>query len=130
MIPGFRHRIPALITRAVDGDTLAADLDRGDGLVHRNRRIRIEGLWSPETARPGKPAEPGGVEAAAFAASLFSPPSIPIAVFETYWDRSLERFVGSIKLLDGRDFATVMIEASHGFRTLRELQSFLATRGV
>jgi micrococcal nuclease len=53
-------RTPATVARVVDGDTLIVRLRDG-----RRRRVRLIGIDTPETKRPGAPVDCGGPEASA-----------------------------------------------------------------
>ncbi len=57
---GAGSSTPARVDRVVDGDTLVVRL--GDG---RRRRVRLIGIDTPETKRPGSPVECGGPQATA-----------------------------------------------------------------
>jgi micrococcal nuclease len=50
---------PARVQRVVDGDTLKVRLDDG-----RTKRVRVLGIDSPESRKPGSPVECGALEAA------------------------------------------------------------------
>ena len=50
----------ARVVRAVDGDTLRVDLKNGD-----DRDVRLIGIDTPETVRPGTPVQCGGLQASA-----------------------------------------------------------------
>jgi micrococcal nuclease len=58
-------REPARVVRVVDGDTLKVRL--GDG---RRRTVRVLGIDTPETKKPGTPVECGGPQATASMARL------------------------------------------------------------
>ena len=69
----YAHRQPAVprslaagiypLQRAVDGDTL---------LLANDARVRLLGIDTPETVRPGHPVEPWGPEASAFTKAFVS----------------------------------------------------------
>jgi endonuclease YncB( thermonuclease family) len=57
--PSPPRRREGRVVRAVDGDTLRVDLGR------RTRDVRLIGIDTPETVRPGTPVQCGGPEASA-----------------------------------------------------------------
>src|SRR3954449_12548626 len=65
---GIRTR--ARVTRVVDGDTVAVSIDGAGG---EERSVRLLGIDTPETHRPGTPIECGGPEASANMARLTPP---------------------------------------------------------
>jgi micrococcal nuclease len=58
-------RLPVTITSVVDGDTLKIRTDKGV-----NTTMRVIGIDTPETRKPGVPVECGGKEATAFMTRL------------------------------------------------------------
>ncbi len=58
-------REPARVTRVVDGDTLKVRLADG-----RRKTVRVLGIDTPETKKPGTPVECGGPQASASMARL------------------------------------------------------------
>ena len=52
-----RRRINARITEVVDGDTVKV---RASGAKHKDYTVRLIGIDTPETKRPGVPVECGG----------------------------------------------------------------------
>lgn len=109
MIGGFVWIVPCQVVRVVDGDTVVVKIDRGWRDSRENESIRLAGLWSPELR------DTGGSEAKAYAQTLL--PVGTICVLHSKTLQSLGRTVGDLRLLDGRDFATLMIDAGHGTRT-------------
>ena len=61
----------AVIVRAIDGDTVVARIGR------RTEHVRLLGIDTPETHRPGTPIECFGPEASAFTGALL-PPGTPV----------------------------------------------------
>src|SRR4051812_19757191 len=59
---GGGTRTRARVTRVVDGDTVAVSID---GAGDEERSVRLLGIDTPETHRPGTPIECGGPEATA-----------------------------------------------------------------
>ncbi len=60
-VSGGPSRMSALIVRAVDGDTLEVEIDG------RREDVRLIGVDTPETVKPGAPVECFGPQASAFA---------------------------------------------------------------
>jgi micrococcal nuclease len=65
--PSGGARIPARVVRAVDGDTLVASAGG------RSFYVRLLGIDTPETHRPGTPVECGGPDASAAMRALAFP---------------------------------------------------------
>jgi len=66
------------LERVVDGDTL---------LLANNARVRLLGIDTPETVRPGHPVEPWGPEASAFTKAFVSGGRVRIALDRERIDR-------------------------------------------
>jgi endonuclease YncB( thermonuclease family) len=124
VIDGFVWRFPARVQRVYDGDTIyLVDIDQGY-LAHRAaasvgdkfERVRVLDLWCPEIRSRDPDEKARGLAAKAFAETLLPPRTI--VIFSSHvWDRTLERTLGRIQLLDGRDYAEVMVAAGHGTPT-------------
>jgi endonuclease YncB( thermonuclease family) len=113
MIPGFVWRVPARVARVIDGDTIVLhQLDLGfwhshAALENQEEHIRLLDLWCAERYTDA------GKAATAYAQQLL--PIDSVVIFHSVvWKRTLERTLGSIELLDGRDYATEMIAAGYG----------------
>src|SRR6266566_6691496 len=65
--PHTDHRLSARVVRDVDGDTLVASAGG------RSFYVRLLGIDTPETHRPGTPVECGGLDASASMARLVRP---------------------------------------------------------
>lgn len=109
MIPNFTWTCPITILRWKDGDTCEVNIDRGWRGWTIKEAIRLYNLWCPEMN------EPGGKEAKAYAEVVLPPQTA--AILWSYTLQSLGRTLGSIKLLDGRDFSATMIAGGHGKAT-------------
>lgn len=122
MIDGFVWRVPAKVKRVIDGDTVVLhELDLGFWHAHaaledQDEHVRLADLWCPET-RSKDPVEKAAGIAAREYARLLLPDGATVVYHSRVWDRTLERVLGSIELLDGRDFAATMISAGHGTAT-------------
>ena len=79
--PHGGRRLEARVVRPVDGDTLIASAGG------RRFYVRLLGIDTPETHRPGRPVECGGTEASAHMREL-APPGRPI---ELETDRGQDR---------------------------------------
>ena len=97
--------VPATVIRVVDGDTIHALLDGVD------EKVRIIGLDSPETSKPGTPVECFAREATAAAKRLLKPGD-PILLqpdpTQDTRDR-YDRLLAHVFLADGTLFAETMI---------------------
>lgn len=103
--------IPAVLARVVDGDTIHATIGGTD------ETIRIIGLDSPETVKPGTPVECFAREATTAAKRLL-PIGAPIRLQSDPTQAARDRYgrlLAHVILPDGRLFAEVMIEG--GFAT-------------
>ena len=89
--PGYLSEGLYQVERVVDGDTI--DLSRardggarGDGKVQRIR-VRLMGVDTPETVKPGHPVEPWGPEAAEFTRRFVSGGSVRLRLDKERLDR-------------------------------------------
>jgi micrococcal nuclease len=65
--------LTARVERVVDGDTFVADVGG------RRERVRVIGVDTPETVAPGRPVQPYGREASAFAEKELAGASVRLA---------------------------------------------------
>ncbi|MCD8494708.1 MAG: thermonuclease family protein [Candidatus Pacebacteria bacterium] len=99
------------IVRIVDGDTMVVRTSAG-----REERIRVIGIDTPETVHPNRDIACFGIEATAFARTLFTNQDIIITTDPTQGDRDrYGRMLGYITLPDGRDFGHTMIHQGYAF---------------
>lgn len=97
----------AKVIRVVDGDTLDAVVDMGF-YMSAQIRFRIKNFDSPESWRPQNEAERlHASEANTFAKTLLENQVVTLTSFK---EGVYNRWDAIITLLDGRDYATVMIE--------------------
>lgn len=61
----WHNLVPATIVRVVDGDTFVAEIRDNE------TRVRLIGVDTPETVKPGTAVQPYGQEASAFTKSVF-----------------------------------------------------------
>jgi micrococcal nuclease len=101
--PGFA----AVVVRPVDGDTLVA---RAGG---RTFYVRLLGIDTPETHRPGTPVECGGPEASK-AMNVLAPPGARIRLESDPTQDRVDRYgrlLAYVWLPDGRLLETVQLES-------------------
>ncbi len=97
-----------VVDRVIDGDTVYVRLDVGFDLAVY-ARCRVSGIDAPEVrTEEGKLARD-------YATGLL-PLDAAVQVVSHGWDKYGGRIDASITLPDGRDFATVMLEAGHATR--------------
>jgi endonuclease YncB( thermonuclease family) len=100
-----------------DGDTCLVDLDLGFGIFfnavdwdgHRRLSCRIWGINAPELSTPEGPA------ALAYAQGL-APAGSRVSVISHDWDKYGGRFDGSLTLVGGQDFASLMLAAGQAVK--------------
>src|SRR3954463_12336015 len=95
----------ARVVRVVDGDTLLATPAGGSGAV----RVRVIGVDTPETVKPGTPVRCYGPQASAFTKHLLPPGSIIRAAHEPGGDvDKFGRQLWDVWLPDGRFLESVL----------------------
>lgn len=98
----------ARVVRVVDGDTLLARVGGSRGPV----RVRIIGVDTPETVKPGVPVACYGREASAFTKHLLRRGSVVRVAHEPGGDRDrYGRELWDVWLPDGRLLASVLVAA-------------------
>lgn len=102
------YEYKAVISNVVDGDTMDVLIDLGFDVL-RKVRLRIKDLDTPETWRPSTEAERlHGKAATDKARELLS---CDVVILKTELKKGKwQRYIASITLEDGRDYATVMKE--------------------
>ena len=103
---------PAKCVAVHDGDTMTFDIDLGfDHLIagqdwdgKTRLSCRVFGINAPELSTDA------GKAALAFALTIIKPGDLA-TVTSHGWDKYGGRFDGTVTLADGRDFATVMLDA-------------------
>jgi micrococcal nuclease len=98
LVPGGEHATRAAVVWAVDGDTLRVEVGG------RERYVRLIGIDTPETHRPGTPVECGGPQAAAALRDLM--PAGTLVTLERDPDQDevdrYGRLLAYVRLPDGR----------------------------
>lgn len=104
---------PAVVLSIHDGDTITLQIDLGflTFTQHPCRIVTAEGLGidAPELRTVA------GNLALAYAQTLVKPGD-KVTTLSRGWDAYNPRYLGSIRLADGRDFATEMLNAGHAVR--------------
>lgn len=112
----YRYRARALEVH--DGDTYLLDVDLGLH-VHAHEWIRLRGVNTPELNTDA------GYQARLFVAAALMPGDVapgPAVVIQTQKTRggldvqTFARYVADVQLPDGRDLATVLVDAGHATR--------------
>lgn len=99
----------ARVVRVVDGDTFVAQVGG------RQVTVRVIGLDTPETNRPGTPVECYGPEATVRAGQLLAGQTVSVEPDPSQPDRdAFGRLLRHVRLPDGRLFAEVMIREGFG----------------
>lgn len=102
-------RFQARVVRIIDGDTILLSVDLGFS-VDARVPIRVANVNAPEMNTPG------GRAAELFAMTLLG--ANPYVVLTTEFDRTFERYVGTITLPDGTDYGDALVAAGHAkYRT-------------
>jgi micrococcal nuclease len=101
------HGTQAVVVRPVDGDTLVA---RANG---RRFYVRLLGIDTPETHRPGTPVECGGPQASREMAEL-APPGTPVRLENDPTQDRVDRYgrmLAYVWLPDGRLLESAQLQA-------------------
>jgi micrococcal nuclease len=100
-------RAAARVERVIDGDTLRVSVDG------RSRAVRLLGIDTPETHRPGTPVECGGPEASAHMQAL-APPGTSVRLFSDPGQDRIDRYgrlLAYVRLPSGRFAEDAQLEA-------------------
>ena len=99
-------RVPCIVTRVIDADTIEVDADLGWGVWKRQMSVRLDGLWAPENSTPE------GKAATGWARTL-----LPVGTrltLHSRWLLTFARVVGSLYLPDGTNYADACTASGHG----------------
>jgi micrococcal nuclease len=97
---GSGTRTPARVARVIDGDTIAVSMPGG---YARGRSVRLLGIDTPETHKPGTPIECGGPEASENMARIAPPGTRVVLESDPSQDRvdRYGRLLAYVRLPDG-----------------------------
>ena len=105
----------AKVIRVIDGDTFEAEIDVGFSITITDK-LRLAEIDTPESYRPRNEAErTHGNEAKAFVEDLILNKQVIITTEKT---GKYGRYIAYIRLPDGRDLTTLLIESGFEKRTL------------
>lgn len=100
------------VMRVIDGDTFVARVDHGCN-IQSIREVRLKGINCPELKGPNSAAG----QAARYAAEQLLRTG-PVDIESHAWDK-YRRLEAVVKLSDGRDLATVLVESGHAVKEKR-----------
>jgi len=105
------------LIHVVDGDTFDIDIPDGE---YDHTRIRLLGIDTPETKRPGQPVMYFGHEASDFAKQLASDKNVTVTLDTVNDSRDrYGRLLGHIKLPNGKMLAEEMVRNGFAYADLR-----------
>lgn len=105
------------VVKVVDGDTL--DLDIPDG-KHAHTRVRLRGVDTPETKKPGTPIQHFGPEASRFTADCAMGKAVRIELEPGGDTRDVyNRLLAFVILPDGRMLNRRLVEEGYGYTDIR-----------
>jgi len=100
------------VVRVVDGDTL--DVDHPDGGAPTTR-VRLLGVDTPETVRPGHPVEHYGPEASAFLKRQAAGRSVRLRLDRARMRDRYGRLLAYVERPGGEDINLAIIATGHGY---------------
>ena len=107
------YQYKCVVIRWLDGDTCNLDVDLGFD-IHLKQRVRVFGINAPEIHTKNKAEKKRGLDALAFAESLCPVNStIEVKSHKSNDEEKFGRWLADIKLQNGSDFASAMIEGGH-----------------
>lgn len=95
----------AIVTRVIDGDTLAADIDLGFNTWRRDQTLRLAGCNAREHA------DPNGGKQALDNLTRMLPAGTVLTLSTVKPDKYADRYDAAITLPDARDLTAVLIAA-------------------
>ncbi|MCE2453144.1 MAG: thermonuclease family protein [Nitrospinae bacterium] len=107
----FEQRVPARVTRVLDGDTVKVEARVWPGLIAQTN-VRVRGVDTPEIRRPkcGEYERRRGLAARDFVRGVIGEQVWLVNVTHGKFGR---RVVASVLLADGRDLATLLLATGH-----------------
>ena len=107
----FEQRVPALVTRVIDGDTFKVEARVWPGITAQSN-VRVRGVDTPEIRRAkcGEYERRRGLAARDFVRSVIGDKVWLVNVAHGKFGR---RVVASVLLADGRDLATLLLATGH-----------------
>ena len=107
----FEQRVPARVTRVLDGDTVKVEARVWPGLIAQTN-VRVRGVDTPEIRRPkcGEYERRRGRAARDFVRGVIGEQVWLVNVTHGKFGR---RVVASVLLADGRDLATLLLATGH-----------------
>ena len=108
----FEQRVPARVTRVIDGDTFKVEARVWPGIVAQ-ANVRVRGVDTPETGRRagcGEFERRRGRAARDFVRGVIGE---QVWLVNVSYGKYARRVVASVLLADGRDLATLLLAAGH-----------------
>ena len=108
----FDQRVPARVTRVIDGDTFKVEARPWPGIVAQ-ASVRVRGVDTPETgrrARCGDYERRRGRAAREFVRGVIGE---QVWLINVSYGKYARRVIASVWLADGRDLATLLLATGH-----------------
>ena len=108
----FEQRIPARVTRVIDGDTFKVEARPWPGILAQ-ANVRVRGVDAPETsrrARCGKYERRRGRAAREFVRGVIG---TDVWLINVSYGKYARRVIAGVWLADGRDLATLLLATGH-----------------
>lgn len=115
------HAKTFVVVNVVDGDTI--DIDIPDG-KHNRTRIRLWGVDTPETKKPGAPVMYFGPEASEFTTKLTLGKTVTVYLDKADTRDKYDRLLAYIQLPDGRYLNEVLLSEGYAYFDFRFRHSF------
>jgi micrococcal nuclease len=103
------------LNRVIDGDSLDIDIDLGFGIVLQNRRLRLEGVDTPELRTSDEEEKQFGLRAKSFVVDWCSKRNLNLVV-KNHGDEydKFGRILGQVEDNEGNNLVTDIISNYHG----------------
>lgn len=115
------HKKTFTVVNVVDGDTLDIDIPDGN---NSHTRIRLWGVDTPETKKPGTPVMYFGPQASEFTKELTLGKSVTVYLDKTDTRDKYNRLLAYIQPPDGRYLNEVLLSEGYAYFDLRFRHSF------